>query len=444
MPPAVSLPSPESPLRKHFWYYAYNFCWILCWPLLALYYNLRARTDGKYRAILRFRLGLDTPTFSSTPPRVWFHALSVGETLSVVPLVEALQEERPDLHIVFSTATETGLKMARTRLGSTVGDFFTLPHDFPWSMRTLVDRIQPNLFILVETDLWPNCVDALKHRGVPAVLVNGRISPGSFARLRRLSPVLSPLYQSLDMVFAQSSQDRERYPALGVCQECVQTLGNLKFDSMLKNPPASELSRLRESSGISGERLVWIGGSTHEGEEEALLEIHNRLRERHRDLLLVLAPRRIERASQLVELCRKHGCSVGRRSLGETAREKSVYLLDTLGELSLFYHLADAAVIGGSLVPFGGHNPLEAVACLKPTFWGPHLFNFREIESNLLQAGCGRKVDTPSELESVLAACLENEAIPAKMKASAQRFLSTHTGCSRQIARLLAQWFFSA
>ena len=197
-----------------------------------------------------------------------------------------------------------------------------------------MDRIRPGLFVLVETDLWPNCVDALKHRGVPAVLVNGRISPGSFARLRRLSPVLRPLYQSLDMVFAQSSEDREWYRALGVRPECVQSLGNLKFDSILKNPPASELIRLRESSGIRGERPVWIGGSTHEGEEEALLEIHTRLRERHRDLLLVLAPRRIECASHLVEMCREHGCPVGRRSLGETAQEKSVYLLDTLGELS--------------------------------------------------------------------------------------------------------------
>ena len=123
MPPAVSRRSPESPLRKHFLYYVYNFCWILCWPLLALYYSLRARTDGKYRATFRFRLGPDTPVFSAPPPRVWLHALSVGETLSVVPLVEALQEERPDLHIVFSTATETGLKMARSRLGSTVRDF---------------------------------------------------------------------------------------------------------------------------------------------------------------------------------------------------------------------------------------------------------------------------------------------------------------------------------
>jgi 3-deoxy-D-manno-octulosonic-acid transferase len=375
---------------------------------------------------------------------VWFHALSVGETLSVVPLVEALQEERPDLHIVFSTATETGLKMARTRLGSTVEDFFTLPHDFPWSMRNLVNRIQPVLFVLVETDLWPNLVDALKHRGVPAVLVNGRISPGSFARLRRLSPVLRPFYQSLNLLFVQSSEDRERYRALGVRPECVHALGNLKFDSLLKNPPASDLSRLRESSGIGAERLVWIGGSTHEGEEEALLEIHNRLRGRHRDLLLVLAPRRIERASQLVELCREHGCSVGRRSLGEKAQGKSVYLLDTLGELSIFYHLGDAAFIGGSMVPFGGHNPLEAVACRKPTFWGPHLFNFREIESSLLQAGCGRKVDTPSELQTALAACLENEAIQAKMKASAQHFLSTHTGCSRQIARQLVERCFSA
>ena len=311
-------------------------------------------------------------------------------------------------------------------------------------MKILVDGIRPNLFVLVETDLWPNCVDALKHRGVPAVLVNGRISPGSFARLRRLAPFLRPLYQSLDMVFAQSLEDRERYRGLGVRPECVQALGNLKFDSILKNPAASELSRLGESSGISGDRLVWIGGSTHEGEEEALLEIHTHLRERHRDLLLVLAPRRIERASQLVELCREHGCSVGRRSLGETAQGKSVYLLDTLGELSAFYHLADAAFIGGILVPFGGHNPLEAVACLKPTFWGPHLFNFREIESSLLQAGCGQKVDTYSELHTALAACLRSETIQAKMKTSAQRFLSTHTGCSRQIARQLVGRFFSA
>lgn len=428
-----------SPLQRRLWYHLYNIFITLLWPVLFFYYFLRVHTDGKYRDNYPARLGMRPPFLPHGPRRVWVHALSVGETLSVVPLVQAIKRERPDLEILFSAATETGLKMGRARLGPTVNAFFTLPHDFPWSMHSLVDHLKPDLFVLVETDIWPNLLHALKRRGVLTVLVNGRISQKSFHRLKSLAPFVRVLFRCFDFIFAQSLDDKFRYEVLGVAPEQVHAAGNLKFDSVLRNHSEEDLSFLRRSSGIDGQRLTWIAGSTHEGEEEILLEIHARLRVRYPDLLLVLAPRHIERIPHLLVLCRKHGLEASLRSRGESARERQVYLLDTLGELSIFYALADVAFIGGSLVPFGGHNPLEAVACGKPTLWGAHLSNFREMEASLVRAGCGQKVFSLKELETALDAWLMDRGARDRVKAAAMDFCAAHTGSSSYIARWLAK-----
>ncbi len=433
-------PSPNAPPRStpgaipHSFYSAALSC---AWPLFFFYYQLRSRIDGKYRKSCLERLGLKAPTSLPPAPRIWVHALSVGEVLSVAPLIEALKELSPSTEIVFSTATETGQNIARSRLGNWVTHFFFLPHDFPWAVERVARRIKPSRFVLVETDIWPGLLSVLKKKEIPVFLVNGRISEASYRKMQKLGRFHGLPFHRFDHIFGQSEMDRERFIALGAIPERVHAAGNLKFDSVRKPLSASEISTLRESAGILPGRPAWVAGSTHEGEEEMLLDVHRSLRRSRPDLLLILAPRNIKRAEALSDLCSRYGSSAAKRSANERAEGSAVFILDTLGELSRFYALADAAFIGGSLVPFGGHNPLEAVAQGKPALWGPHLFNFREIEAGLLGSGCCHRVESRAELEDALDRCLRNAEPQEGAMGNAGSFLDLHSGCSRRIARFL-------
>lgn len=412
----------------------------LLWPFLYLYYRLRVRIDGKYAGNFRQRLGLDLPGRAPGRARpIWVHALSVGETLSVVPLVEALKKERPEADILFSGATAAGLEIARTRLAPWVETFFYLPHDFPWAVELLVQRLKPGLFVLVETDLWPALLDSLRRRGVATALVNARLSPGSFRRLSRLKPFFSTIVNGFDLVLAQSQQDRLRFEALGVPANRCACEGNLKFDAAFVAAGRAGPSALRISGGIEENRPVWIAGSTHAGEEEEVLSVHRELLSVRPGLLLILAPRDIRRGPAVASLCDRFALPAALRSMKESARGKAVYLLDTMGELGAFYAVADAAFIGGSLVPFGGHNPLEAVVRGVPAVWGPHLFNFREMEDALLNDSCCRRIASREELLDVLKSLLKNRDESREGKEAMPAFLRPHLGAGERIARLLAR-----
>lgn len=423
---------PPAWLRK-----TYALLWTLVWPWALLHVLLRSRIDGKYAESGPSRLGLELPRLGPGGPRVWVHALSVGEVLSAAPLVRALKTECPDLQIVCSTTTETGQRQARQSLAPWVGSFFYMPHDLPLVMDRLVRMLEPSLFILVETDLWPGLLGALRRYGVPSVLVNGRLSPRSFRRMYRLRALWRPVLKGFDAVFAQSAADRDRYVRLGADAVRVEVLGNLKFDAAPARLPPAEVMTLRDAIGLDEGRPVWIAGSTHPGEEELLLRIHEALRRDLPDALLVLAPRQPARAGEVAEICRRRGLRFARRSVGETAWNADVFLLDTLGELGRFYAVADAAFVGGSWVPFGGHNPLEAAAQGKPACWGPHLFNFREIEAELLPLGCFRRVESEGELERFLHTCLTEPDLRRKAARSAGEFVERHRGVARRLVQSL-------
>ncbi|HOI94421.1 MAG TPA: 3-deoxy-D-manno-octulosonic acid transferase [Syntrophobacter fumaroxidans] len=418
----------------------YNASLTLSWPLFLLYYLVRSKTDGKYRSNLRERMGVSLPPRSSrTSRRIWIHALSVGETVSVTPLVKELKIRCPELEVVVSSATESGRRIAEEQLAPFAALFFTLPHDFPWAMKKVVERIRPDLFVLVETDIWPNLLASLRRSRIPALLLNGRISPGSFRKLVPWKACIGGLYRAFDLIFAQSAEDRERYLALGALPEKVVAAGNLKFDASGSLPTAEESAALRESAGIDPDRPVWIAGSTHEGEEDLLLRVHRSLLLEHPRLLLILAPRQPTRRSEVLALCESHDLSAVARSSGRTAHDGSVYLLDTMGELGRFYAFADVAYIGGSMVPFGGHNPLEAIRHGKPALWGPHLFNFREIEKDLLEAGCACCVPHAAQLENAMRSCLADSARRERMRRAAIEFMASHPGPGPKVARLILE-----
>ncbi len=377
-------------------YFAISFC---IWPVALFYYFCRVHTDGKYKNNYRQRLGLDSPgQLGGNSSRIWIHALSVGETLSAVPLVQELKSRCPEIEIVFSTATETGMKIARERLSGHVDLFFHMPHDFPWVMRSLLRRIRPAIFVLVETDLWPILLSALKRKRVFTTLVNGRISPQSHVKYLKFRGLTSLLFNSFDLVFTQTEQDVVRFLSLGLPLEKVAAVGNLKYESSLPEVREDGANSLRKQIGLGAGRPVWVAGSTHEGEDEIVLRVHRELLSNFPGLLLIIAPRKIERRADIEALCASSGFSWGVRSKGESTRRKQVYILDTMGELARFYALGHAAFIGGSIVPFGGHNPLEAVARKTPACWGPHMFNFDEIEKALLESGSCRRISCEKEI----------------------------------------------
>ncbi len=392
-------------------------------------------TDGKYRGNYLSRMGIKFPApLRSRSSRVWIHALSVGETLSSIPLISELKLMRPALEIVFSTATETGMSIAVERLKGLVDNFFFLPHDFPWAVNRLVKRIRPSLFVLIETDFWPNLVWRLQREGIPAVLVNGRMSPGSFRAYSRLGALAGIIFGGFDLILAQTELDRARFISLCGLAERVIAAGNLKFESSIPRVSESEIASIMADMRLEAGRPVWLAGSTHEGEEQILLRIHRDLCPRVRNLLLVIAPRNIHRASEIATLADRVGFDCGFRSRGETAEGKAVYILDTLGELARMYAICDIAFLGGSFAPLGGHNPLEVVAQGRPACWGPHFFNFGEIESELLKAGCAVRVSSERELKDFLQDAFSNTPLIEKMKKAAEDFV----GLSRHTARLIA------
>lgn len=414
----------------------YQLAAISCWPVLAAYYRVQILIDGKYQESWRYRMGLKLPERLPGHRRIWLHALSVGEVLSAVPLAKAIKHKLPDCELVFSTATETGQKVARERLQQYVAHFYYLPHDFPWVVDAFVQRLNPEVFVLVETDIWPNLLRVLERRRVVRVLANARLSPRSVRRFRTFRRVFAP-FEYFEKIFVQSAWDRDNLLLLGTEVDKVQALGNLKFDAVPERVSQGEANRLRESAGIAVQRRAWIAGSTHEGEEEKLLRAHQRLRRAYPDLLLILAPRDIRRAPELIAVAGRLGLSTAARSSGDSAAGKPVYLLDTLGELSRFYALADVAFIGGSLVPFGGHNPLEAMAQGKTCVWGPHLFNFHEIEAQLLEAGSGVKVWSEAQLQEVLAQQLRRTGGKSDAFKGANGSLFSRCGCAEEIAEVL-------
>jgi 3-deoxy-D-manno-octulosonic-acid transferase len=425
--------------RKIAWT-AYELALFLAWPVLYLYYLCRSQTDGKYRTNHRARLGLNMPRPSGNGPgRIWFHALSVGEVLSSIPLVLEINRQKSDLPIVFSTATETGMMLARERLAGIVSDFFFMPHDFPWAMHKLVKHVRPGMFVLIETDFWPNLLRQLKRERVFTVLVNGRISPGSYRRYCRLSRLAGTIFDPFDLVFTQTEVDRARFESLGDLAGRVIAAGNLKFESSGRRSSESDIRLLGNEIGLEPGRPVWIAGSTHEGEEEIILRIHGKLKREFSNLLLMIAPRNVARRTEVEELCNSLGLSAGVRSRGDDVSGKAVYLIDTLGELAGMYALSDIAFIGGSLVSSGGHNPLEPLIQGKPACWGPSFFNFHEIETALLRAECGRKISSGDELGAVLKSFFGDAGQRAAMKDAVETFAGFQQGTAERIASVLFQ-----
>jgi 3-deoxy-D-manno-octulosonic-acid transferase len=348
----------------------------------------------------------------------------VGETVAARPLVERLLALEPAPSVLLTTTTPTGAETVARLFGARVRHHY-LPWDLPGAVGRFLDRQSPGLFIVMETELWPNLLAACAQRGIPAVLANGRLSERSARGYGRVPGLSRPMLESLALLAVQGEADAARFRALGAPPGRVRVTGNLKFEGALA--PEAAAGALRAAWGPA--RPVWIAASTHPGEEGQILAAHATLRRALPTALLVLVPRHPERAAECLRLPALAGLPVARRSTGEACgADTAVYLVDTLGELTAFYGAVDCAFVGGSLVRHGGHNCLEPAAVGLPVLVGPHCFNFAAITEGLAAAGGVLVVADAEALATELGRLLQDPAACRAMGARARGFLDAHRG----------------
>ncbi len=422
-------------------FWLYNVLWLLAFPGVILYLALRRSLTGKYRQNFgpRLGVGLKGLTRPISGEVIWVHALSVGEVLSVVSLVHALRKQFPDYKILITTTTESGQHVARQKLTSLDCHFLYMPLDFWWLIQRTVKSIGASLFVLVETDLWPNLFWCLTRERTPITLVNGRVSDRSFPRYRLLRGFFSHPFGHIDAFCVQSQEDGQRMRMLGVEAAKIQVTGNLKFDQPMAKSAVQEREELVRELEWTQPLATWIAGSTHPGEEDIILRVYSRLRQEFSDLCLILAPRNQQRFEEVFKLASQSGWKTLLRSqlpAGEgRGAQVDVLILDTIGELARFYSLGDFAFVGGSLVPLGGHNPLEAIQRGLPVVFGPHMENFRDIAAILTESGGGFQISDENKLFAHLRAWLIEPAATKEQVQKAQRALQPHQGA---VARNLA------
>ena len=327
-------------------------------------------------------------------PVIWVHAVSVGETIAAGPMVRRLLARNLGATILMTAMTDTGLAQARKMFGDRV-TYAYAPYDTPGAIRRFLNRVNPGILVIMETEIWPNMIRQSRKRQVPVFLINARLSEQSARGYERIRGLAVPIMKSISWVAAQAEKDAERFRRIGLDPERVEVTGSVKFDVDIPEETRQAACALRKQLG---DRPVWIAGSTHTGEDEQLLQAHRQILDRHPHALLVIAPRHPDRFETVAEMIRNEGFSLARRSQQEAPDAAQVYLGDTMGELMMLYGASDLAFIGGSLIPRGGHNPLEPAAWGIPVFSGHHVFNFETIYERLLEDRGVSLVDGADEL----------------------------------------------
>ena len=416
----------------------YTLLFYLLLPFLLLRLWWRGRKAPGYRRHWAQRLGLG-PVLDR--PVIWIHAVSVGETVAITPLVERLLQRYPGHRILLTNMTPTGAEQVRQRFGDRVEQRFC-PWDLPLALRAFLRRTRPALCIIVETELWPNLVAQCARAGVPVLLANARLSARSARGYDRFAALTRPMLRQLSLVAAQGQADAERFAALGMPRERIEVTGSIKFDLQPDAGMVRDGQALRQQLGQ--ERPVLIGASTHAGEDEILLQAWQALRRGRPDLVLILVPRHPERFESVARLCAEYSPHLVRRSEGQSPDGKTEILLgDTMGELMLFYAAADIAVVGGSFSGTGGHNPLEPAALGLPVVMGPDCFNFQQITDALTAAGGLRRVADAAALQRTLEELLTDTQARQGMGKAAEGFVAANKGAldrlEQAVARLLVE-----
>ncbi len=420
-------------------YRLYNLLFTILLIFASPYFLLRSLLQSSFRKGLAERLGF-FPDLSGSRP-IWVHAASVGEVFCTIPLLKRIAREFPGMKIVLTTMTRTGNEAAKNQIPEADRIFF-LPVDHPLTIRLAIERIQPGLLLIAETELWPNLLRSCGKKGIPIVLFNGRISRRSFRRYLLFKFFFKGCLKYIHLFLMQTEEDRNRMIRIGAPSEKTRISGNLKFDQSFPPLTREAVAEMAKSLRLQGDETLLIAGSTHSGEEEILLPLFRDLRKTHPHLTLLLAPRHLDRLEEVERILRNESISWTRRtsilknmepSFQEPKSPPEVILLDTMGELMNLYSLGSLVFIGGSLVPVGGHNPLEPLFFKKCVLFGPHMFNFSEISSHLLEAGGAIRVKGKEDLAFQLRYLLSDEAQRDRVGERGYQFLQKHQGATERI-----------
>jgi 3-deoxy-D-manno-octulosonic-acid transferase len=426
-------------LTSSFYSFLYSSALAAALLLSLPYWLFQMARHGKYRRGLSARMGrvpqgLQLPAEHDSA--MWVHAVSVGEVLAVVGLVEELQRQFPEHQIFISTTTDTGQALARQRFGE--GRVFYFPMDFEFAIRPYLRALRPRLVVIAETEFWPNFLRLAHSSGARVAIVNGRISDRSLPNYRRFRGLLRRLLGNVDLFLTQTDEDAARLKNIGAPVERVRVAGNLKFDIPLPAPPAI-VDALRNAFAAENAGPVLLCGSTVEGEELLLLEAYEKVLVEHPRAVMILAPRRPERFTAVAALLEHMSIRFAKRlEWNNQGLSGSVFLLDTIGELAALYALADVAFVGGSLVPSGGHNIIEPAQYGVATVVGPYTENFRDIV-NLFRRKDAVRIVGPAELPLVFLELLANETERKQLGRRAAETMRSQTGATARTAQQLQE-----
>ena len=414
-------------------YFLYNLILHISALLLLPYFILKMLFARKYREGIPERFGFLNKRKLRNLRKgkvVWVHAVSVGETKAVLPVLRALKRGRPDVRILFSTVTATGNRTAAQEGKGLIDALIYFPLDLPWSIGRVAALVRPALFITVEKEIWPNAFRTMRKLGAPVVVANGTISERSAGRFRAFSFLFKKVFGDVSLFLARTAEDMEKAVAVGVPAENVELTGNLKFDLSPSIMDRQFVKNLKEVLGVrAGESLI-VAGSTHPGEEEIVLSSYRALSGRMKGLRLIIAPRHPERFNDVESVIRKTGIPYARRSRGGGAQ---IILLDSIGELMTVYSLSDISIVGGSLLPgVGGHNLLEPAYFGKPVIYGAHLTTYLGMAELLEKKGGGIRVRDEVELTEALQSLLSNEVLKKRTGALARGVVEENRGAAQR------------
>ena len=415
----------------------YSALFYLATPLVLLRLWWRSRKQPEYLQQVGERFGLYPQEVPA--PLIWLHAVSVGETRAAEPLIKALLAQWPTHHLLLTHMTPTGRAAGAIYVEQAPGRVTQayLPYDLPDGARQFFDRFRPVIGLLMETELWPNLIAEASKRKVPMALVNARLSEKSQRGYQRLSFLARPAFAALSFISAQTGADAERLSALGA--KSVSVSGNLKFDV---TPDEDKLQQGRQWKQALGPRPVWLAASTREGEEAPILDALEKIN--LPDLLLLLVPRHPQRFDAVAAMIHERGLPFCRRSENTMpSRETRVWLGDSMGEMAAYYAAADLALIGGSLLPFGGQNLIEAAACGCPVLVGPHTFNFAQATSDAVSCGAARRINNATEAADAARELLgdrpgDRQQLHA-MQDAAATFSQAHRGATARTIALIRE-----
>ncbi len=413
--------------------FVYAIVTYLVMPVYAAYWIARGLGNRSYRDRFGQRFGFGYPPMPGGS--IWIHAVSVGEVQAAVPLVNALAKQFPDRRLLVTTVTPTGAERVQALFGDSVQHCY-IPFETPYAVTRFFNSVQPDIALILETEIWPNLYHECGQREIPLILVSARISPKSVDNYRRFLPLFRQTLSYGIVIAAQSASDAERFKRLGAAPERTWITGNIKFDIELPNDLLERGDNFRRDN-FEG-RPVWVAASTHEREEEQVLYAHEMVRKQFPNALLILVPRHPERFAAVRNLLHKQGLNFVARTDGvPCTADTEVYLGDTMGDVPMFYAAANVAFVGGSLVPIGGHNLLEPAALGRPVVTGPHLFHTQDIADKFEKLGASIAVNNAGQLGAAVADLFADEATAIDIGNRGRQIVQQNKGALDRLLKLL-------